>query len=188
MLGDSFSHLRLWEFGTLINFLEWGPYKVSRVETRMFRLLKNWLDTALGEPGGIPEVEEDVLWARGLASHQVFTISYKVLRREFIAIGPAGLWALSWRAKSLRLLKARLGWFLGFCRQRWVSCLLDLLFSHSKCHHGGAKQIMILGNFRITTSISITIITISITLVISQSIAIKRIIISIIMAISIQHS
>ena len=62
------------------------------------------------------------------------------------------------------------------------------LFSHSQCHHGGAKQIMILGNFRITTSISITIITISITLVISQYIAIKRIIISIIMAISIQHS
>ena len=46
----------------------------------MLRLLKNWLDTALGEPGGIPEVEEDVLRARRLASYQVFTISYKVLR------------------------------------------------------------------------------------------------------------
>ena len=44
----------------------------------MLRFLKNWLDTALGEPGGIPEVEEDVLRARRLASHQVFTISYKV--------------------------------------------------------------------------------------------------------------
>ena len=65
--------------------MESGPYKVSRVEARMLRLLKNWLDTALGEPGGIPEVEEDVLRARRLASYQVFTISYKVLR-EFIAI------------------------------------------------------------------------------------------------------
>ena len=53
----------------------------------MLRLLKNWLDTALGEPGGIPEVEEDVLRARRLTSYQVFTISYKVLR-EFIAIEP----------------------------------------------------------------------------------------------------
>ena len=59
------------------------------VEARMLRLLKNWLDTALGEPGGIPEVEEDVLRARRLASYQVFPISYKVLR-EFIAIGPPG--------------------------------------------------------------------------------------------------
>ena len=50
------------------------------VEARMLRLLKIWLDTALGEPGGIPEVEEDVLRARRLASYEVFTISYKALR------------------------------------------------------------------------------------------------------------
>ena len=41
----------------------------------MLGVLKDWLDTSLGEPGGIHEVEEDVLRARRLASYQVLTIS-----------------------------------------------------------------------------------------------------------------
>ena len=70
--------MKLWDFD---QFFGAGPIQsVHRVEARMLRVLKNWLDTALGEPGGIPEVEEDVLRARRLASYQVFPISYKVLR------------------------------------------------------------------------------------------------------------